>query len=441
MNKNKFAMTPPMGWNSYDYYDTAVNEEQVKANADYMAAHLKEFGWEYVVVDIEWYCNDAGTVRDRFQYIPFGDIEMDEHGRLQPSPVRFPSSAGGKGFAPLAEYVHSLRLKFGIHIMRGIPRKAAEMHCPVLGAKETADRIADPCSICLWNPDMYGVRDTEDGQAYYDSLLSMYAQWGVDFIKCDDICDSRLYRTEPFLGWEETRMIHRAIEKCGRPIVLSLSPGPAHIDRAWEYCKYANMWRITDDFWDEWNLLKAMFVRCELWQDHVREGCFPDCDMLPLGKVGKGFGSERETNFTKEEQKTMMTLWCMFRSPLMIGAELTLMDEWTLSLLTNKDILAMMKETCKGTQVLRTDDYAVWKNKDEVSGRICVALFNLSDEEKVLSVGLAELEEDELSGKDGAAEEEKELYELWEKQESSTKSGRVEAAVPAHGVKVYRVER
>lgn len=441
MNKNKFAMTPPMGWNSYDYYDTAVNEEQVKANADYMAAHLKEFGWEYVVVDIEWYCNDAGTVRDRFQYIPFGDIEMDEHGRLQPSPVRFPSSAGGKGFAPLAEYVHSLGLKFGIHIMRGIPRKAAEMHCPVLGAKETADRIADPCSICLWNPDMYGVRDTEDGQAYYDSLLSMYAQWGVDFIKCDDICDSRLYRTEPFLGWEETRMIHRAIEKCGRPIVLSLSPGPAHIDRAWEYCKYANMWRITDDFWDEWNLLKAMFVRCELWQDHVREGCFPDCDMLPLGKVGKGFGSERETNFTKEEQKTMMTLWCMFRSPLMIGAELTLMDEWTLSLLTNKDILAMMKETCKGTQVLRTDDYAVWKNKDEVSGRICVALFNLSDEEKVLSVGLAELEEDELSGKDGAAEEEKELYELWEKQESSTKSGRVEAAVPAHGVKVYRVER
>ena len=439
MNKNNFAMTPPMGWNSYDYYDTTVNEAQVKANADYMAAHLKEFGWEYVVVDIEWYCNDAGTVRNQFQYIPFGDIEMDDYGRLQPSPVRFPSSAGGKGFAPLAEYVHSLGLKFGIHIMRGIPRKAAEQHCPVLGAKETADRIADPCSICLWNPDMYGVRNTEDGQAYYDSLLAMYAQWGVDFIKCDDICDSRLYRTEPFLGWEETRMIHRAIEKCGRPIVLSLSPGPAHIDRAWEYCKYANMWRITDDFWDEWSLLKAMFVRCELWQDHVREGCFPDCDMLPLGKVGKGFGSERETNFTKEEQKTMMTLWCMFRSPLMIGAELTLMDEWTLSLLTNTDILDLMGEKSKGTQVLRTDEYVIWKNKDEDSGRLCVALFNLSDDEKVLSVGLSELEE-EPAGKDALTQDEKALYELWEKQQSNTKSGRVEATVPAHGVKVYRVE-
>ncbi len=436
MDKNKFALTPPMGWNSYDYYDTTVNEAQVKANADYMAAHLKSFGWEYVVVDIEWYSNDAGTVRDRFQYIPFGDIEMDDYGRLQPSPARFPSSAGGKGFGPLAEYVHGLGLKFGIHIMRGIPRKAAHMHCPVLGAKETADRIADPSSICIWNPDMYGVRGTEDGQAYYDSLLAMYAQWGVDFIKCDDICDSRLYRTEPFSGWEETRMLHRAIEKCGRPVVLSLSPGPAQIDRAWEYCKYANMWRITDDFWDEWNLLKAMFARCEMWQDHVRAGCFPDCDMLPLGKLGKGFGNgERETSFTREEQKTMMTLWCMFRSPLMIGAELTLLDDWTLSLLTNAELLALMEESCRGTQLIRTETYAVWKNKDEASGRICVALFNLDDVDREISVRLSELGESALEKAEEAA-----LYELWEKEECGTVSGRIAAKVPAHGVKVYRME-
>ena len=434
MNKNSFAQTPPMGWNSYDYYDTTVNEAQVKANADFMAAHLKEFGWEYVVVDIEWYSNDAGTMRERYQYIPFGDVEMDAYGRLQPSPERFPSSVGGKGFAPLAEYVHKLGLKFGIHIMRGIPRRAAHENCPVPGAKEKANRIADPSSICIWTPDMYGVRNTEDGQAYYDSLLAMYAEWGVDYIKCDDICDSRLYREEPFSGWEETRMLHRAIEKCGRPIVLSLSPGPAHIERAWEYCKYANMWRITDDFWDEWHLLKAMFARCELWQDHVREGCFPDCDMLPLGRLGKGFGHEWETRFTKEEQKTMMTLWCMFRSPLMIGAELTLMDDWTLSLLTNQDLLALMGETCKGTQLLRTDKEVVWKNKDSVSGRLCVALFNTGDEDTVLSIGLDELEEGYQAG------EEKVLDELWDKQEMSTVSGKIETEVPAHGVKVYRVE-
>ena len=435
MDKNRFAITPPMGWNSYDYYDTTVNEAQVRANADYMAAHLKAFGWEYVVVDIEWYSNDAGTVRDRFQYIPFGDIEMDEYGRLQPAPERFPSSAGGKGFGPLADYVHSLGLKFGIHIMRGIPRLAAQQRCPVPGAKETADRIADPSSICIWNPDMYGVRGTADGQAYYDSLLAMYAQWGVDFIKCDDICDSRLYRTEPFSGWEETRMIHRAIEKCGRPIVLSLSPGPAHIDRAWEYCRYANMWRITDDFWDEWSLLKAMFVRCEMWQDHVREGCFPD--MLPLGKLGKGFGNgEWDTRFTREEQKTMMTLWCMFRSPLMIGAELTRLDDWTLSLLTNGELLAMLGENCSGTQLVRTEEYAVWKNKDEASGRLCVALFNLSDGDRELSIALSALGEETCEKQQDAA-----LYEIWEKKESSTVDGRIVVQVPAHGVKVYRVGR
>ncbi len=433
MNKNSFAKTPPMGWNSYDYYDTTVTEEQVKANADFMAVHLKEYGWEYVVVDIQWYANGAGSRREQFQYIPFDDLEMDAWGRLQPSLSRFPSSAGGKGFGPLAEYVHSLGLKFGIHIMRGIPRKAAQEHLPILGTDVTADLAADPASICGWNPDMYGLRNTPAGQAYYDSLLSLYAQWGVDFIKCDDICDSWLYPGENFNGWAETEMIHRAIEKCGRPIVLSLSPGPAHIDRAWKYCSYANMWRITDDFWDNWELLKAMFFRCELWQDHVKEGCFPDCDMLPLGKLGKGFGEERDTKFTKEEQKTMMTLWCLFRSPLMIGAELTKLDEWTLSLLTNEELLSRMKATCHGVQIGRDEKTAVWKNKDEADGSICVALFNLQDEESIVSVPLDQLEEPSL------LKGEYRLFELWDRTESAVAGGKIEACIPAHGVAVYKM--
>ena len=439
MDKNNFFKRPPMGWNSYDYYDTGVREDQVKENADFMAEHLKEFGWEYVVVDIQWYANDAGSKREEFQYIPFGDMEMDEWGRFLPAPGRFPSSAGGKGFRPLADYVHGLGLKFGIHIMRGIPRRAAERHLPILDCEETADRAADPFSICGWNSDMYGVRPTKAGQAYYDSLLKLYAQWGVDFIKCDDICDSYLYRDVqtsagpvPFSGWEETRMLHRAIEKCGRPIVLSLSPGPAHIDRAWEYCKYANMWRITDDFWDEWSLLKNMFARCELWQDHVKKGCYPDCDMLPLGRIGRGFGAERETNLTREEQKTMMTLWSMFRSPLMIGAKLAGMDEWTLSLLTNREILEMTQESSRGTQIVRNQSLAVWKSEDKNTKVLRAALFNLSDKEQEISVSLEELEE-------GSAEREADLWELWERKQSRTIAGRICASVPAHGVKVYRV--
>ena len=170
---------------------------------------------------------------------------------------------------------------------------------------------------------MYGLRkDIEGSQAYYDSLLALYAQWGVDYIKCDDICNTSIYRENQYSAAHEIEMLHKAIEKCGRSIVLSLSPGPALIEKAWHYEKYANMWRITDDFWDKWELLLNMFYRCELWQNHVTQGCYPDCDMLPLGWLGKGFGEERQTNFTKEEQVTMMTLWCIFRSPLMLGAEM-----------------------------------------------------------------------------------------------------------------------
>lgn len=435
MNKNKFAVTPPMGWNSYDYYDTTVKEAQVKANADFMAAHLKEFGWEYVVVDIEWYSNDAGTRRKEFQYIPFGDDAMDEWGRLQPSPIRFPSSAGGKGFAELASYVHGLGLKFGIHIMRGIPRRAAELHLPIKGTQYTADMVADPSSICIWNPDMYGVRNTEAGQAYYDSIMEMYAAWGVDFIKCDDICDSRLYREEKFSGWHETEMLYKAIQKVGRPIVLSLSPGPAHIDRAWQYCRYANMWRITDDFWDNWELLKTMFWRCELWQDHVKEGCFPDCDMLPLGKVGGGFETgERDCQLTREEQKTMMTLWCMFRSPLMIGAELTKLDDWTLSLLTNRELLSLLHEDCRGEQLLRNEQFAVWSNTNCKTGERCIALFNLGDQEQETALSLTELlAEEELSV---CA-----VTELWDKERQQVSDGVIRAVLPAHGCRVYKVKR
>lgn len=378
MDKNAFCPLPPMGWNSYDYYDTTVTDADVRRNADFMAAHLKPFGWEYVVVDIEWYAPHAGSRRAEFQYIPFSELCMDEHARLLPDPERFPA-----GFAPLAAYVHGLGLKFGIHIMRGVPRLAAHRHLPLLGTDATAADIADPSSICGWNPDMYGVRDTEAGQAYYDSLLALYASWGVDYIKCDDICNTNLYPQNPYSGRHEIEMLHRAIAHCGREIVLSLSPGPALIERAAHYRQYANLWRITDDFWDEWRLLKDMFRRSELWQAHVSAGCYPDCDMLPLGRIGKGFGDERTTRFTPDEQRTMLTLWCLFGSPLMLGAELPLLDADTMKLLTNRDVLAMRDPALRPKQVCRTEDEAVWTASD--GKRTYVALFNLSDAPRAMA--------------------------------------------------------
>ncbi|MGN0314157.1 MAG: glycoside hydrolase family 27 protein [Fusicatenibacter sp.] len=427
MNKNAYAPTPPMGWNSYDYYDTTVTEAEVRANARYMADHLKQYGWEYIVVDIEWYAKKAGSMRSLFQYIPFSELEMDEYSRLLPDPERFPSSAGGNGFRPLADYIHSLGLKFGIHIMRGIPRIAAHSHTKVLGSALGAERIADPAMICGWNPDMYGVRNIPEGQAYYDSLIALYASWGVDYIKCDDICNTNMHKN-PYAASHEVEMLSKAIEKCGRPIVLSLSPGPALIEKAWHYEKYANMWRITDDFWDSWDLLKDMFQRCELWQNHVLEGCYPDCDMLPVGSLGKGFGEERLTRFTYEEQKTMMTLWCLFGSPLMLGAELTKLDDTTLSLLTNEKVLAMLPPDVRPHQIMRTDTYATWYAKDSVTGQTYLALFNLSDApgDITLSLADADLFGDSLT-----------LEELWTNNEKIVTDGSLTERLMAHSCALY----
>lgn len=367
-----------MGWNSYDYYDTTVNEEQVKANADYMASHLKEFGWEYVVVDIAWYSYEAGEQRDKYQYVPFAKFEMDEYSRLLPCEARFPSSKNGEGFGPLADYVHNLGLKFGIHIMRGIPRVAAYNRSAIKNTNITANQIANPYSICFWNPDMYGVDPNAEGaQEYYDSLLELYASWGVDFIKCDDIC-----RMDAASAKQEIEMLHKAIEKCGRDIVLSLSPGPAIVEEQEFYHKNANMWRITDDFWDKWELLKDMFDRCKKWQDYVKDGGYPDCDMLPIGYLGKGFGEERTTNFTYDEEKTMMSLWSIFRSPLMIGGELTKLDEESLSLLTNKGLTDILSSSRDAKEYYRDEDFIVWKANDLAGIIKYVAIFNISDEDK-----------------------------------------------------------
>ena len=422
MDKNLFAKTPPMGWNSYDYYDTTVNEEQVKANADYMAKNLKKYGWEYIVVDIEWYAHEAGSQRDKFQYIPFSKLEMDEYSRLMPDPERFPSSKDGVGFALLAEYIHGLGLKFGIHIMRGVPRIAAHLHTPIKGSEATANQIADAASICPWNPDMYGVVDSADGQAYYDSLLELYASWGVDFIKCDDIC-----RYDQPSAKKEIEMIAKAIKKCGRPIVFSLSPGPAIIEEAWYYEKHANMWRITDDFWDEFRLLKDMFRRCEIWQEHVKEGCYPDCDMLPVGMLGKGFGKEHKTYFTESEQRIMMTLWCLFGSPLMIGGELTMLDDFTVALLTNEKVLAMLGSDCKPCQIVRDDKKAIWMAENKNTKEKYVALFNLGDDKQKIEVSLEELnvEKGEVS-----------LEELWSGEKKLQKN-KIMSEVDCHDCKVY----
>lgn len=410
----------PMGWNSWDCYGASVTEETVKKNADFMAKYLKEYGWEYIVVDIQWYEPTATT----HEYHPFTELCMDEYSRLIPAPNRFPSSAGGKGFAPLAEYVHSLGLKFGIHIMRGIPRQAVHQNGKIKGTERTAREIAKTASICRWNTDMYGLDPEKEGaRAYYDSLFELYASWGVDFIKCDDIARELPHEEAELI------MLSDALKSCGRDMVLSLSPGPALPEKAELYKQTANMWRITDDFWDQWELLYDMFSRAERWCTHTGAGNYPDADMLPIGPIRQDYDKKEWTKFTKNEQITMLTLWCIFRSPLMIGGEMTGFDDFTMSLVTNRDILDMHKDARHSHQVFRKEidgvEHILWTAVSARGGQY-VAVFNAGEKESKIQIPLAELEiYDKISGK-----------ELWSGQEVQAEES-LTVKLESHGAKAF----
>jgi hypothetical protein len=363
------------------------------------------------------------------QYRPFVPLEMDGCSRLMPAANRFPSAAGGEGFKPLAEYVHGLGLKFGIHIMRGIPRQAAHAGTPIRGTTATARDVAHPNSICPWNTDMYGVDAAKEGaQAYYDSLFQLYAEWEVDFVKVDDIAASRLY--SPHLS--EIAMIREAIDKCGRPMVLSLSPGPAPVEEAAFFESHANMWRMTDDFWDWWGLLRDMFDRCEQWQGRPAPGNWPDCDMLPLGHIGirsvDGGGADRWTRFTKDEQLTMMSLWTLFRSPLFFGGEMRDNDDWTLSLLTNRDVLELHREGSRARLADRDGDRIVW-TAEGPNGYRYAALFNVGDKELDVALPLAA-----IGASTGVPAKDLWRNIAWEQNEPE-----LNLPVPPHGVRLIRI--
>lgn len=415
------APVPPMGWNSWDAYGTTVTEAEVKANADYMAARLKKHGWQYVVVDIQWYEPRAQA----HGYRPNAELVLDANGRLQPAVNRFPSAAGGKGFRPLADFVHAKGLKFGIHIMRGIPRQAVQANLPVEGSKARAADIADRQSICRWNTDMYGVDLSRPGaQDYYDSIVKMYADWGVDYIKADNM-------TDPFHG-DEIAALSKAIKKSGRPIVLSLSPGPADITKAAFLAEHAQLWRISNDFWDRWQDLRANFELLAKWSPYVRPDAWPDGDMLPLGRIGirAERGNDRTTRFTRDEQRTLMSLWCVARSPLMFGGDLPSNDESTLELITNDEVLAADQKATRSRQLFARGDQVAWTSDSTDSPSKYLGVFNVADKaDAEIRVDWKEL------GLPPACE----LRDLWAKKDLGKIRDGYVFRIPPHGSGLYRL--
>jgi alpha-galactosidase len=423
------AATPPMGWNSWDSYGTTITEAEFKTAADWFAEHLKPYGWQYLVVDEAWTITNPvpqGNAKDSI-------YTLDSNGRYIPALNRFPSSANGAGFKPLSDYVHSLGLKFGFHILRGIPKKAVEKNLPISGSGFTATDAANTSDTCPWNFDNYGLKDSPAGQAYYDSIAALYASWDADFIKVDCIA------SRPYVG-AEIRMLATAIKKTGRPIVLSLSPGAAPFEKVEEMRQYSQLWRISDDVWDMWHStvdypqgLGDQFARAAKWAQYTQPGHWPDADMLPLGHLGPrpGWGEARDTRLTHDEQRTLITLWSMFRSPLMMGGNLPLSDEWTTSLLTNPEIIAVDQHSIGDRALITTDKTVVWTSKPENGSGNYVAIFNVSDAPETVHYSWSELNLPGASYK---------LRDLWERKDLGA-AKEISVPVPSHGCVLYRVQK
>ncbi len=418
------APTPPMGWNSWDSYGLTVTEEQFRQNMIVLSAQLKEFGWQYVVVDEGWYLTnpeDAATPENL-------DYTVNPHGQYEPAPNRFPSAKDGAGFKPLADAVHKEGLKFGIHIIRGIPKQTFMANARIGRTRFRAAAATDPTDVCPWNPDNFGVKPNLAGQAWYDALIQQYANWGVDYLKVDCIA-SHPYKAA------EIKMIHKAILRSGRPIVLSLSPGPTALANAAEVAANAQLWRISHDVWDHWDdtsqpsentqTVKGQFPLLASWAKYARPGNWPDADMLPIGELGPapGDGKSRSTRLTEDEQRTMITLWCIARSPLFLGANLTGMDGFTKSLLTDPGVIAVDQNSINNQFAAQDGDVVAWTANSSTGPSAYLALFNLSD---------TPVHVDSAYASYGLPNTIYTMRDIWQRKELGRHAG-ISVDLPAHG--------
>jgi hypothetical protein len=405
------AKTPPMGWNSFDSYGVYLHEEAAMANLEAFAEKLKPHGYEYYVIDAGWFGEfklRPGTIYPAEKHA--GKMNFNEYGLLQPSETYFPS-----GLQPLIDRCHELGLKFGLHLMRGIPREAVHQNLPIKGTDYTAAQIADTTSICSWNHQNYGVDMSKPGaQEFYNSLMDQMAEWGVDFIKYDDLV--------PFP--EEIKGIANAIDQCGRPIVYSLSPGgdvdPGHIDAF----KRAHMLRVTPDIWDEQKGIDQCFAAWRKWQGKEDSGFWIDMDMIPFGKLqlmnpkpdgvkgdetkgelrkmmdsgelermellsGKGF--TRWCELSRDQMYTFITLRALAASPLMMGGDLPSLDDFSLSLITNKDMLACNQNGVMGKLAYEEKGIEAWKTPENDTQDGWIGIFNRTDSELSIALEMADL--------------------------------------------------
>jgi hypothetical protein len=367
--KQIIAQTPPLGWNSFDSYGVNIYEEVAMKEIDAFIEKFAPHGYEYFVIDNGWFASPKSQMFKGY-LVPVADktnpveVTVNEYGIPVPSKQYFPN-----GLKPMIDKLHAKGLKFGVHLMRGIPRIAVEKNLPIKGTKFTAKDIHTTFNDCTWCIFMHGVDMTKPGsQEYYNSVFKQFAEWEIDFVKVDDVTHFAA----------EIEGYVKAIENCGRPIVLSLSAGGTSNVKYLETYRKTNMVRTTPDIWDEQIALERSFESMRKWQGLEQPGFWPDLDMIPFGELcilRRPELKERNPNQTLEEFMGKMHHWCKFTnaqketfitqraiaaSPIMIGGSMISMDDHSYKLLTNPEMLACVKNGVHGKLFHAENQIELW---------------------------------------------------------------------------------
>ena len=405
------STAPFLGWNSYDCYGTHINEKLTKENLEAFIQKLKPHGYEYFVLDAGWY---------RYYDLKPGEIwptdgdkvnlTMDEFGRFVPAPFYFPD-----GFKEIIDYAHKHGVKFGLHLMRGISREAVEKNLPVKGAGYFARDIANVNDTCNWSSLNYGIdMDKPGAQEYYNGVVQLLADWGVDFIKYDDIVHKP----------REINAVADAIEKTGRKIVLSISPGDDINPEFYKTYQRADMIRISRDVWDLQEDIDISFERWEQILPYADKGFWLDMDMIPFGhirinypvtknKLNSHRGYDRMDYFSYAQKKSFITQRAMAASPLFMGGALTTSPNTVFELITDGDMLACNQNGVTGHLVNRISNYSskvdIWQTPHKTSAnKGWIGIFNRRPYLELINFSKEELGLDKTISYN--------LYDIWGKK-------------------------
>ncbi len=416
---NGLERTPVLGWSSWSFLREHPTAALVKAQALALQnSGLQKIGYQYVNLDDFWYqCPGAQGPN------------VDAYGRWVTDPSKFPAEGDTDGIKVMADYIHSLGMKFGIYVTPGISRQAVSRNTPIQGTSYTAAQIAD-VSVKENNYNCKGMvrinYDKPGSQEYTNSWVNMLAAWGVDYIKIDGMKDSNAADVK---AWSD------AIRQSGRPMILDVTQGELTTAIAPTVMKYANQWEFAPDVecyhcekhhssypLTSWADIAKRFNYVAEWQPYADPGAFNDYDSIEVGN-GSNDG------LTPVERQTQISLWALGAAPFILGVDLTHLDPADLQDLENFAVLAVDQDAIAAKRVLNSGNQQVFAKK-EPNGDTIVGLFNTGKKAEEVSVpastaGLP-------ANQSGYS-----LDDLWAGE--TKKSSSISAVVPSHGVVLYRV--